>query len=551
MIGEPHWFGPASSWFGLLHSPSPALRGAVVVCPPLGYEAVGSHRSLRRLAEHLTSIGIASLRVGYPGMSFGLPDEPGVDQVPVWSAIITGAAQELRSMGAPWVGVIGVRFAATLAADLASDAGFDAVVAWDPVVNGRRYARALKILAAHTDGEAATDEVTVAGVEFAPATLAAVGRQSFAVPAGTPTLVIQRTESSIDPPLDQQGVAVVQIAGTAAMLDVDAELSVVPQEVLDHIAGWLDEHAPPPADRGLSPATRSAVVQEADVPLRRDALRIGGSRLFAMTTRIDGTDPTRAVLFLNNGASMAIGPGGAWLDWADEVARLGALAVQMDFSGLGESPPAEGAGEQVVHTPMAARNVRDVVDYLRSHGIEHVTTIGLCSGALLALDAVVADSGVDHLVAINSRFDKPFTDARRHDRSAAGTNRFLAIPLSKAPLFPSFQKVPTWVWRLLARLHLVAAPTVALRRALLAGTRITLVFGTDEWGLRALERRDPAGWEAIRRHPRLATVVLAELDHSMFDPAGRAAVEDQMRRLVWPTLTSTPDTPHPSLGATS
>lgn len=118
MIGEPHWFGPASSWFGLLHSPSPALRGAVVVCPPLGYEAVGSHRSLRRLAEHLTSIGIASLRVGYPGMSFGLPDEPGVDQVPVWSAIITGAAQELRSMGAPWVGVIGVRFAATLAADL-------------------------------------------------------------------------------------------------------------------------------------------------------------------------------------------------------------------------------------------------------------------------------------------------------------------------------------------------------------------------------------------------------------------------------------------------
>ena len=63
-----------------------------------------------------------------------------------------------------------------------------------------------------------------------------------------------------------------------------------------------------------------------------------------------------------------------------------------------------------------------------------------------------------------------------------------------------------------------------LRRALLAGTRITLVFGTDEWGLRALERRDPAGWEAIRRHPRLATVVLAELDHSMFDPAGRAAV---------------------------
>ncbi|MCB0956490.1 MAG: hypothetical protein KDB12_10085, partial [Ilumatobacter sp.] len=112
-------------------------------------------------------------------------------------------------------------------------------------------------------------------------------------------------------------------------------------------------------------------------------------------------------------------------------------------------------------------------------------------------------------------------------------------------------KVPAWAWRLLARLRLVAAPTVAPRRALLNGATVSLVFGTQEWGLRALERRDPAIWEAVRRHPRMSVVVLPALDHSMFEPNGRAAVEEHLRRHVWPTVTSTPQPPQPSTEVTT
>ena len=551
MIAQPHWFGPASAMFGMLHAPA-SLRGAVVICPPLGYEAVGSHTTLRRLAERLAAIGIACLRITYPGMGYGPADEPGTDQVPVWRAVIDEAAAEMRAMGAPWVGAVGLRFSATLAADATAAGQFDAVVAWDPVVNGRRYARAMKMLAAHTDRDSASEGVTLAGVEFAPATLAAMGKCSFQLPKGPPTLVLQRTEASIEAPLEEHGVPVVHIAGTAAMLDVDAELSVIPHEVVDHVTEWLDTQAPAtPVAATVAPAAVTSTVHRTDVALRREAVRVGPSQLFALLTREDSRTPTRAVVFLNNGASFAIGPGGAWIDWAEEVARAGGLAVQMDFSGLGESPTVAGGAEQQVYSAVAAQNLRDMASYLRGVGISHITAVGLCSGALLALDGVVAGAAIDHVVAINARFDKPFIDARRVPRSAGPTNRYLAIPLSKSPLFPTLDKVPAWAWRLLARLRLVAAPTVAPRRALLTGATVSLVFGTQEWGLRALERRDPAIWEAVRRHPRMSVVVLPALDHSMFEPNGRAAVEEHLRRHVWPTVTSTPQPPQPSTEVTT
>ena len=550
MIAQPHWFGPSRSLFGMLHTPSGGLRGAVVVCPPLGYEAVGSYATLRRVAERLASLGIACLRIAYPGMGYGPADQPGTDQLPVWRSAIGDAASELRSMGATWVGVVGLRFSATLAAEATADGGFDALVAWDPVVNGRRYARAMKMLSAHTDRDATSDGVTLAGAEFAPPTLAAMSACAFRQPDGAPALVLQRSEASIEASLAERGVPVVQVEGTAAMLDVGAELSVVPHEIVDRITEWLDLQAPAAmAAAATLPSPVASTVHHSDLALRRDAVRIGRSQLFAMLTRADAATPEHAVLFLNNGASFAIGPGGAWIDWAEEVAWLGGLAVQVDVSGLGESPTVAGGAEQQVYSAVSAQNLTDVAAFLRARGIRQITTVGLCSGAFLALDAVVAGAAIDHVVAVNARVDKPFTDTRRVPRSAGHTNRFLALPLSKSPLFPTLDKVPTWAWRLLARAHLVAAPTVALRRALLCGARVTLLFGTQEWGLRALEHRDPDTWEAIRRHPRMAVAVLADLDHSMFEPAGRAAVEAYLRTHVWPTVTPTL-TPQPSESST-
>ena len=546
-----HWFGHATSVMGMLHTPGSAIRGAVVICPPLGYESVASYRALCKLADQLAAVGLACMRIAYPGMGFGVPDEPGLDQVPVWKSAIDEAAAELRAMGAPWVGAVGLRFSATLAAEVAADGPLDALVAWDPVLAGRRYARGLQVLAAHTNTTTTTtDGVVVAGVEYASATLAGIRSHSFDVPAGVPTLVLQRAEPSSEAPITAEGVDVRLVSGTGAMLDVDAELSVVPTAVLDEVVQWLDQQAPSVAVAVGPPTTTSSTVHHSDLALRRECVRIGDAQVFALTTRREGSAPTHAVLFLDNGASPAFGPGGAWVDWADETARMGALAVQFDFSGLGESPAVAGEPENELYPPAAARNLDDVVRYLRAQGVKHVTAVGLCSGAVLAFDGAVQFGCIDHVVAINGRFDKPFTDRLAAQRAGGRTNRLLALPLGKAPLFPVFERTPTWLWQAMARLRLVALPTVALRRALTRGTRVSLVFGPREWGIRTLEHRDPEGWETIRRHSRCSVAVLRRLDHSMFDPGGRADVEAYLRRHVWPVATSCHPPLHPLSGAT-
>ena len=51
------------------------------------------------------------------------------------------------------------------------------------------------------------------------------------------------------------------------------------------------------------------------------------------------------------------------------------------------------------------------------------------------------------------------------------------------------------------------------------------MFGSHEWGHRAMVRRAPQRLEAISHAPYVRLHVLDELDHSMFAPSGRRATE--------------------------
>ena len=63
------WFGdPESPNLGFLHLPDDGkVIGAVVLCPPLGYDQVLGYRALRFVAQELAARGIAALRFDYVG----------------------------------------------------------------------------------------------------------------------------------------------------------------------------------------------------------------------------------------------------------------------------------------------------------------------------------------------------------------------------------------------------------------------------------------------------------------------------------------------------
>ena len=144
-------FGPnGKQLMGIYHAPEPnvALGAGVVLCNPLGYEAMCAHRTYRHLARRLAEAGFDVLRFDYQGTgdSSGRSDEP--DRVRAWVDSVSAAVDELRAIaGVTAIDLCGVRFGATLAALAAGERrDIRGLVLWAPAVSGRAYVREVRAL---------------------------------------------------------------------------------------------------------------------------------------------------------------------------------------------------------------------------------------------------------------------------------------------------------------------------------------------------------------------------------------------------------------------
>ena len=146
----PQFFGPPDQQlYGVLHLPEAgADRGlGAVLCQPILHEAADCHRALRALADRLARAGVHVLRFDYGGTGDSAGDQESVDPAR-WRADIEAARTELReSRGLDAVGLVGLRFGATLAAEAAAAADdVPFVVLWEPVTRGRPYVEGLREL---------------------------------------------------------------------------------------------------------------------------------------------------------------------------------------------------------------------------------------------------------------------------------------------------------------------------------------------------------------------------------------------------------------------
>lgn len=154
-IIEPVFFGSEHKpVFGIFH-PAKDLqsRTLTVLCPPLFTESMRTHLALRELAIALSAAGHNVFRLDYTGTgdSGGDLEEASVDD---WIDDIRLAVKEgIGLAGSTRLNIVGVRAGALLACRaLASYAGLQTVVLWDPIASGSDYlaeqkARQLRLIA--------------------------------------------------------------------------------------------------------------------------------------------------------------------------------------------------------------------------------------------------------------------------------------------------------------------------------------------------------------------------------------------------------------------
>lgn len=555
---SPTWFGPlGSELLGVWTLPAGGrARGAVVLCPPLGKEAVHAYRTGALAAQELAEQGVAALRLDYRGTGDSTGDELAPDAVRRWHQDVVVAVAHAREVaGVGGVALAGLRAGALLAGTAASRCGpLVGLALWDPVVTGRAYVREQTVLyrfKVGVDDPGGDGGVSLVGAVLHPDAAAELGRLSLATTApadpATPVLVAARPERSGDAVLaalaqrthaDQQSVS-----GHEQVFDVATFEITLPGPSTAAVVGWLAARFPSAAHAVSLTPRECAVVggEPAGGPVHERLVRLGPHRLFAVVTEPAGAGAdTPLVVTLPSSTEHRVGTGRIWVDLARRLAADGARVVRFDRRGTGDSGPVDPAERTAPYGPTAHEDLDTVLDAL-ARPARGTTLIGHCSGAWLAGEAAAEGRAAAVVLLGAARFQV----GRQHqdlllvddpDRAElALTTRSGRARSAVKPLIPG----PLWRW--LGRRDLVHAPELVLARLRAAEVTTTLVLAPVDHahfvanrGVRAVDRMRRRGW-TVELHAG------ATGDHALVHRGLRVY---SLERAVWAVTRET--TPVPS-----
>lgn len=424
--------------FGWFHFPKQAAQHStgIVICPPIGHEYVHSHRSLRHLADHLASLGFATLRFDYHGSgdSSGLNQDP--QRVEAWLESVRQAIVAIKAQtDCTHVGLVGLRLGATFAGMIAGEQQLDSLVLWEPCIQGRRYVRELKALhltaTAHDGGSLGEDaDIESAGFVITNETAQDLGKLNLkqVTPQVKHVLVCRRDDAVDDSSLDDAWTALgssveqIRYAGYADMM-AEPHFTVVPDAVIHEIGNWLLDNCTQThnvsgqvgSDGGASQVVaipyrqyiRDAQPQPSPQPIQEHILQFGEQeQLFGIVSQPDGNAWQRlpTVILLNSGSVHHIGPNRLYVFLARQFAQMGFRCLRLDLSGLGDSYIDDIEHENHPYTPTATGDTRAAISALKHDQPDaNFVLMGLCGGAYASFHAGVdiRDEQISECLMIN------------------------------------------------------------------------------------------------------------------------------------------------------
>ena len=556
----PLWFGPADrQLFGWMHLPADrAVHGGVVLCQPLGIEAICAYFTYRLLAERLADRGLAVLRFDYDGTGDSCGGETDPDRLEHWLASVTAATDVLAASGVTALGLVGMRLGGLFAAhEAARRGGVDALVLWDPSVSGRSFLREQRFLRqmSSTGGETGDDAVEAPGLRFEVETVKTLGDLDLVEMEGTlarRTLVLLPRDLSRPKRLERrlEGAPVEWQEATGQDRLLDSRLQEPALEVVGRLTNWLGtalRGAPVPVPVPHRP-TATVGRDHAGAPITEHPVRLGSLGLFGMVTESGPTGARPTIVLVTEGNTHHIGQARIWVDLARRLGAAGFRVLRFDLSGNGDSGTRPG---QVAHVSRAVEAIDDV--YQAMVGISpgaprDVVLVGFCSGAYQVLEQALAHPprGISVInPSVSFSPPEPAGTAARPARQVtrrwfatlAGApmrwalrtrdpiesqrwSRALQVGTWPAALAKRHPRLPSWLWPLVNHTllqntgistleHIVAAgvdtqlvvgPGDLLPIALGAEGRIRKLQGSGRFHLEELSELDHASWVMGQRH---------------------------------------------------
>jgi alpha-beta hydrolase superfamily lysophospholipase len=525
------WIGPEErplmSW--LTEPVGGAGAVGVVLAPSVGYEYWSAHRTLRTLAERLAAQGCRVLRFDYDGTGDSAGDQWDPHRLEAWKLSLGNAADALRQWGIAQLVIVGLRIGATLALLQGEAVGADAVVAWAPVVRGRRYVSELQLLGLPVPEQSGLPEqsggVIQAGSVFSVETLADLGAINLATLADRPAarvLIVDRDDkpasTSLIDRLSSLGLQADHVVrgGTELLLDRPTEYATVANDIVDEICRWVGPGSVSSPAPSSSRRTTAAIAWDGHT-VTEEVLDLGTPGLVGVLTRPAGGCSRGTVLWLNSGSEHHVGPGRAWVEYARQLALSRFTSVRLDFSGWGESAD-RGHAPGRPYDQHGVGEVGEAVNALRERGHERIVLAGLCAGAWIGLRAALTVD-VEGIVAINPQLYWQPGDPVEADMAETRARRLPEIQRNR-------KLGSAGVWSLLDALG--ARPPAATWLGQLADRRVPVlaVFAEGDDGLEYLQDRTGRAWRRARSQGPIGVTTVAGIDHPMHRHWRRGAMVD-------------------------
>jgi dienelactone hydrolase len=486
------WYWPRST---------AARSTAVVIVPGIVHEERTMNGGLVALAESLADAGLPALLMDLHGCSLSAGRLDDADIGACWHAGIRAAVRHARSTGARRVIVVGVRLGVPLAVEALADEPLAALIAWAPIVSGKRYVRELKLLQHTIDADAAPGTIAIGGFSIPASVLEQIARLDLArieTPA-TSLVLLRESLEGLNAPwlarLSQHGVMVQEQVSTQiqSWLFSATDQPKLPHEDIQALMRWcrvLHDEQSASAERAPRPPAARRVIEFSHQGrlLRETFVEIGPNGLTGVLSEPVETPNDHAVRLLVS----TVGPGRTFTDFARDEASRGNASLRFDFAGFGTSGRGDAMQGGELYTDDGARDVQAAIAYLRKAGHRRIYGLGFCAGAW----SMMQGGGVPEL------------------RAAAAIN----VALYRQPGPPTLE-FATRARRSVARISPALSRNTFLRKVVARVRRP------------ARERREPVEW-LIRLCSKDVRVLLAYADP---DP-GLLYLDGQMTRGVGKNL---------------